>query len=69
MNVQHLPLRLNDLSQRPDVVLNLLERYSRAVQQSFGQGQMRVLINTDVSSRRLDIPQVDPVIVTFPPQD
>ena len=34
MNVQHLPLQLNDLSQRPEVVLNLLERYSRATQQS-----------------------------------
>jgi superfamily II DNA/RNA helicase len=33
-NVQHLAFRLNDLFRRPEVVLNLLERYSRDIHQS-----------------------------------
>ncbi|CAF1399768.1 unnamed protein product [Adineta steineri] len=113
MNVEHLSIKLNHISQRPKIVLSLLEKYSKDINQSqaivfcqtkhecdalarsnemesissdvlhgnlsqrkreqvlqsFRQGQTRVLITTDVSARGLDIPQVDLVILTSPPQD
>jgi hypothetical protein len=34
MDVQHLSYRLNDLSNRSNVVWNLLEKYSKDIQQS-----------------------------------
>jgi superfamily II DNA/RNA helicase len=130
VNVEHLAFQLNNLSQRSEIVLKLLENYSKDIDQSqaivfcqtkqecdllartnemnsissdvlhgnlsqrkreqvlevkktfffrsifvcfflknFRQGQIRVLITTDVSARGLDIPQVDLVILTSPPQD
>jgi superfamily II DNA/RNA helicase len=48
---------------------NLSQRKREQVLANFRQGQIRVLITTDVSARGLDIPQVDLVILTSPPQD
>ena len=34
MNVQHFAFKLNNLSQRPEIVLQLLEEYSKDIHQS-----------------------------------
>lgn len=36
--------------------------------QNFRQGSIRFLITTDISARGLDIPQVDLIVLTSPPQ-
>ncbi|CAF3042213.1 unnamed protein product, partial [Rotaria sp. Silwood2] len=48
---------------------NLSQRKREQVLTNFRQGIIRLLITTDVSARGLDIPQVELVILTSPPQD
>ncbi|CAF3502556.1 unnamed protein product [Rotaria socialis] len=48
---------------------NLSQRKREYVLTNFRQGRIRLLITTDLSARGLDIPDVDLVILTSPPQD